>query len=387
MSMGNTRSGGAPRRLLLAGAAVALLLGGCGLFGSKKNPPTPLAEFRPSLNVATSWRVSVGSARGAFLQPAVVENKVFAAAANGTVQRIDPANGSVLWRTDIDGRLSAGVGSDGFTVVVATPRGEVVALDAEGKIRWRSTVSSDVIAPPLVGRGLVIVRSTDHRVSAFDADSGKRRWIYSRQLPALTLRTSTEMTFAGDNALVGFPGGRLVAIALSNGATRWEATIAEPKGTTEVERLADVLGPVVVAEGQACAAAFQGRIMCADAASGSLRWSRELAAGAGVAVGARAVFAVDTASHVHALANDSGASLWRNDRLAHRQLTTPLALASAIVVGDLAGYVHFLSPSEGGLVGRVQVDSSAIVARPLALGDGAVVLTSDGTLALLTAQR
>ncbi len=374
------------RPLLLAGS-VALLLAGCGLFSEKKNPPTPLTEFRPSLQVTSTWRVSVGSARGTYLQPAVVDNKIFVAAANGNVQRVDPSNGSVVWRTDVDTRLSAGVGSDGFTVAVATPRGEVIALDAEGKLRWRAPVTSDVVAPPLVGRGLVIVRSTDHRLSAFDADSGKRRWVYSRQLPALTLRASTEMAFAGDNVLVGFPGGRLVALALSNGAARWEATVSEPKGTTEVERLADVLGPIVVADGQACAASFQGRAMCADATSGSLRWSRELAAGTGVARGARGIYVVDTASHVHGLAIETGGSLWRNEQLAYRQLTTPLALASAIVVGDLAGYVHFLSPSEGGFVGRLQVDSSAILARPLALGDGAVVLTSDGSLALLTAQR
>ena len=91
------------------------------------------------------------------------------------------------------------------------------------------------------------------------------------------------MAFAGDNVLVGYPGGRLVAVALSNGAVRWETAVSEPKGTTEVERLADVLGPIAVADGLACAASFQGRVSCADAASGSLRWARDMSAGGGVA--------------------------------------------------------------------------------------------------------
>jgi outer membrane protein assembly factor BamB len=337
--------------------------------------------------VATAWRVSVGSGRDTFLRPVVVENAIYAAAANGAVLRVEPASGSVVWRTEVQAAISAGVGADGFTVAVATPRGEVVALDADGKIRWRAQASSDVISPPLVGRGLVIVRSTDHRVSAFEADSGKRRWSYTRQLPALTLRSSTEMAFAGDNVLVGFPGGRLVAVALANGAARWESSVSEPKGTTEVERLADVLGPIVVAAGQACAASFQGRVTCADAGTGSLRWSRELAAGAGVARDSRAIYAVDTTSQVHALAADGGASLWRNERLSNRALTTPLALPSAVLVGDLEGYVHFLSPGEGNFVARVQVDSSPITARPMSWDDSAIVLTSDGTLALLTPRR
>jgi outer membrane protein assembly factor BamB len=385
--MGKLRGTARRRRAFAAAVVGAGLLAGCGLFGAKKTPPSPLPEFQPSLNVTTAWRVSVGSGRDSFLQPAIVENAIYAAAANGSVLRVDPASGNVVWRADVESSISAGVGSDGFTVAVATPRGEVIALDADGKVRWRAQATSDVIAPPLVGRGLVVVRSTDHRLTAFEADSGKRRWAYSRQLPALALRASTEMAFAGDNVLVGYPGGRLVAVALSNGAVRWEASVSEPKGTTEVERLADVLGPVVVADGQACAASFQGRVMCADAATGSLRWSRELSAGAGVARDARGVYAVDATSQIHALAADGGASLWRNEHLSHRELTTPLVLPAAVVVGDLEGYVHFLSLAEGRFVARVQVDSSPIRARPLALDESAIILTSDGTLALLTPRR
>ena len=381
------RSAVAPGRRLALAAAAAALLSGCGLFGEKKAPPSPLPEFQSSLNVGAAWRLSIGSLRDAFLQPAVVENALYAATAGGAVVRVDPASGSQVWRTDVDSKISAGVGADGFTVAVATPRGEVIALDADGNIRWRAQVSSDVISPPLVGRGVVVVRSTDHRVSAFDADSGKRRWVFNRQLPPLTLRASTELAFAGDNVLVGYPSGRLVAVALSNGAARWEAAVSEPRGTTEVERLADVLGPLAVAGGQVCAASFQGRVMCADAGTGSLRWARELSAGGGVARDSRAVYAVDAASQVQAFAADSGASLWRNDKLTHRQLTTPLALPGAVVVGDLDGYVHFLSPAEGALLARVRADSSAIVARPMAWNDGAVVLTTGGTLMLLTPQR
>jgi len=383
------RSAGPVRRslALIVAAAAPALLAGCGLFGEKKAPPSPLPEFQSSLNVGTAWRLSIGSLRDTFLQPAVVENALYAAAANGTVLRIDPASGSQVWRTEVDTRVSAGVGADGFTVAVATPRGEVIALDADGKIRWRAQVTSDVTSPPLVGRGLVIVRSTDHRLSAFEADTGKRRWVFSRQLPPLMLRASTEMSFAGENVLVGYPGGRLVAVALSNGAARWEAAVSEPKGTTEVERLSDVLGPVVVADGQACAASFQGRVMCADAGSGSLRWARALSAGGGVARDARAIYAVDDKSQLQALTNDGGASVWRNDRLTHRQLTTPLALPAAVVVGDLEGYLHFLSPAEGSLLARVRVDSSPIVARPMVWNDSVVALTADGTLTLLTPQR
>lgn len=366
---------------LLSGAAV---LAGCAS-SSPANKPTPLAEIKDSLTVRTTWRASVGSGRATFLQPAVLENAIYVASADGTLLRVDPQNGNVVWRASVDAPIAAGVGSDGFTVAVATPRGEVIAHGAEGKPQWRAQAPSDVLAPPLVGRGLVLIRSTDHRVTAYDAESGKRRWTYQRQSPPLTLRVSSEMAFAGDNVLVGFPGGRLVALALANGAARWEAVVSEPKGTTEVERLSDVVGPIAVDARDACAASFQGRLLCADPANGNLRWSRELSARGGVSLSERAVYTVDSGSNVQAFARD-GASLWRNTKLAWRSVTTPLALRDGAVVGDYAGYVHFLG-ADGELVARVQIDSSAIVARPQRWADGVVVLTQDGNLALLTPQR
>lgn len=372
------------RSVALAGAA--LLLGACGS-SKEASKPAALADFKSTLTVRTAWRVDVGSARGAPLQPAVLENAVFAAAADGTLLRVAPASGKVEWRINADTRLSAGVGSDGFVIAVGTPRGEVLAFGADGKLLWRAQTSSDVQAPPLVGRGLVIVRSTDHRVTAYEADSGKRRWSFARTPPPLTLRAPSDMAFAGDNVLIGLPGGRLVAVALSNGAARWEATVAEPKGTTEVERLADVIGALAVDARDACAAAFQGRITCVDSGSGNLRWSRDLAAGAGVAIDARQAYAVDARGTVAAYAREGGASVWRNTQLANRVSGSPLVLPSSVVVGDFEGVVHFLQPDDGRFAARAPLDGSRIVATPRAWADGAVVQTQDGTLALLAVER
>ena len=101
------------RRALLAGAVTAALLAGCGLFGEKKTPPSPLPEVQSGLSVTTAWRVSVGSGRDTFLRPAVVENAIYAAAANGAVLRVEPASGNVVWRTEVQASISGGVGADG----------------------------------------------------------------------------------------------------------------------------------------------------------------------------------------------------------------------------------------------------------------------------------
>jgi outer membrane protein assembly factor BamB len=354
------------------------------LGGSSGTPvePAPLVEFAPTLTPRVAWRTSVGSARGAFLQPAVLENAIYAASGDGAVVRIGP-NGETVWRVDTNVSLSGGVGSDGFVIAVGSTRGDVIALGADGKELWRAQVSGSVLSPPLVGRGLVVVRSSDHRIAAFDSANGRRRWNYQRTIPPLTLKAVTQMVFAGDLIAAGYPSGRLVMLAVANGAVRWDVPVTEPRGATEVERLADVLGAPLVLAADVCAAAFQGRVACFETSNGNLKWARDLSAGNGLGGDARHVFAVDAKSNVVAFASSSGANAWRQERLLNRSLTTPLALRRAVLVGDYAGYVHFLSPDDGAFLARVAM-GSRITATPREFGGGSVVQTQDGTVALLT---
>ncbi|HJW51116.1 MAG TPA: outer membrane protein assembly factor BamB [Burkholderiaceae bacterium] len=382
-------------RALLAMLGMAALLGGCGSLpswmpswlggsSSKSAEPAPLVEFAPSLTPRVAWRTSVGSARRAVLQPAVLENAIYAAAGNGTVVRIGPT-GEIIWRVDTNTPITGAVGSDGFVVAVGSPRGDVIALGADGKELWRAQVGAAIQSPPLVGRGLVVVRGSDYSVSAFEATSGRRRWNYQRTVPPLTLSAPSEMSFAGDFVAVGYPSGRLVMLAVANGTVRWDAPVAEPRGATEVERLVDVLGAPRVIGGEVCAAAYQGRIACFEVGNGNLRWAREFSAGAGLGADTSRVYGVDAKSHVAAFANSTGANAWRQEKLLNRDLTTPLALRRAVLVGDYAGYLHFLSPEDGGFLARVPLGSE-INATPQAFGGGAIVQTQDGTVALVTVE-
>lgn len=351
---------------------------------SKAVDPSPLVEFSPSLAPRVAWRTNVGSARTAFLQPAVLENAIYAASGSGSVFRIGP-DGEVLWRAETNTSITGGVGSDGFVVAVGSARGDVIALGADGKELWRAQVSGSVHTPPLVGRGLVVVRSSDYRITTFEANTGKRRWNYQRTTPPLTLKSMTGMAFAGDLIAAGFPSGRLAMIGVANGTVRWDAPVAEPRGATEVERLADVQGTPFVLGGDVCAAAFQGRVACFEIANGNLRWARDFSARTGVAGDGRRVYAVDAKSNVVAFSTATGANAWRQEKLLHRDLATPLALRRAVLVGDYAGYLHFLSPEDGGFLARVAL-GSAITATPTAFGGGAVVQTQDGTVALVTVE-
>jgi outer membrane protein assembly factor BamB len=371
---------------------VAMMAGCSSLnpFASKavsRNPPAPLEEIKPTLAVRTAWSVAVGSAGNYGFYPASSASSVFAAAADGTVVRIDEASGRSLWRINAGLPLTAGVGSDGNTVAVAAEKGVLMAFDTEGKLRWKAQASSEILSAPAVGQGLVVVRSVDNRIAAYDAESGTRRWIAQRPTPPLTLRSAPGIAIAGNNAYVALPGGRLLALALSNGGPRWEVSVGDPRGTTELERIADLSGAPVVSGGEVCAVAYQGRVACFDAASGAPRWGKELSSEVGVGVDERYVYAADVGGNVTALARGSGAGAWRNNKLANRRLSAPVVAGRAVATGDFEGYVHFLSREDGRLLARVSTDGSQVSAGlPLTSAGTSVFQTKAGTVVALATE-
>jgi outer membrane protein assembly factor BamB len=368
------------RRVLLAGA---ILAAGCsGPSGPKMAELSPLPS---SIPVRSLWQASIGKAGDAIFFPAVVSGAVYAAAQDGTVARFDVATGRESWRVKLNEALSAGVGSDGSLVAVGTLEGEAIALDAaSGAVRWRARVSSEVLSAPVVTGDLILVRTGDGRLFALDAKDGKRHWLYQRSSPPLSVRSPTGMVAQQGYLFTGFAGGKLVAIALANGGVRWEATVALPRGATELERVTDVVGVPVIAGREVCTVAYQGRIGCFDGTSGNALWTRELSSTAGLAVDARYVFVSDEKGAVHALDRAGGATVWKQDRLFLRRLTAPLPLGETVAVGDVEGFVHFLSRETGAFVGRIGTDGTPIRSTLVRLDQGLLVQTQEGKLYALS---
>ncbi len=366
----------------LAVAAGLMLAAACS--GPAGPQPAELKDLEKPQEVKLVWHADVGAAERFTFFPAPAGDAVYSAARNGTVTRLDAKSGQVRWRADLELRLSGGVGAERL-VTVASEEGEVVALNpADGKVLWRARVSSEVLAPPAIAGGLVLVRSVDNRVFAFGADDGKRRWVYQRAPSSLIVRAPAGIVVLGELAFAGFPGGKLVALAMANGALRWEATVALPKGTTELERVTDVIGDPALQGREVCAAAYRGRIACYEAATGRQLWARDVASLTGVSLDARYAFVADQRGTVHAFERSNGAPVWKQEGLFLRQPSMPLPGGSAVAVGDFEGYVHFLARDSGAFIARFETNGGKVRAAPVAFGAGLLVQTEDGSLFALS---
>ena len=378
------------RRVLCSSmmALSAAVLAGCSMFSSH-NPrfdPVPLTEYAPGVSVNVGWTANIGSGSGSGFAPQVVGEAVYAAAPNGSVAKVDLATGAIRWQANAGATLSAGVGSDGQITAVAAPDGTVIAFDDQGAEKWRVRASSEVNIPPTVGNGVVVVRSSDYRIQALDANTGEALWNVQRPGPALALKTNMRMVLVEGLLISGLPNGKLIAIDVRSGSVQWEGTVSVSKGATDLERISDVVGAPQTQGALLCGVSYQGRMACFDVSQGGhLLWEQPFSSTTGMTTDNQQAYASNQRSVVYAFALADGHEVWKQDALRNRALSGPAVVPQGLAVGDLEGYVHFLSRTDGHLLGRVQVGGGAIVSPLVATSRGVLVQTGSGSLVLVGA--
>ncbi len=357
--------------------APALLLGLLAACSSDKPKPTPLEAITPQIAGRQVWSASVGSLPFV-LMPAAREGSFVVAGGDGTLAALSVDNGRELWRGTVGTRLGAGIGSDGRLAAVVTRDNELVVLD-RGAIKWRARLSARVVTAPLVAGERVFVMGVDRTVQAWDALDGRYLWQLQRPGEALTLAQPGVLMAFKDTLLVG-QGQRLTAVDPLRGTVRAEVALANPRGTNEVERVADLIGPAARAGDTVCARSFQSAVGCADAQRGTLLWSKNFGGAQAIGADAELVAGGDGSDRITAWRTLNGDLAWTNEQLRYRGLSGFLVVARTIVVGDFEGQVHFLDRSNGKTLLRLPTDGSPVVGTPVLFGTTILVATKKGGL-------
>jgi outer membrane protein assembly factor BamB len=380
------------RRALAAAAAASFALAGCstynplialGIKSEPANKPTPLAPISAIVTPKAAWSAAVGKSGGFVFRPDIEGGRVYTAASDGSVSILDQDSGRQVAKVDLKKKLSSGVEVGDSKIFVGTPKGEVIAVDVTGKTVWTTALAGEIIAPVSLSRSIVVARTSDGRIFGLSAADGKRLWVFQRPTPSLLLRSEAGVIAAGGDVVAGYPNGKLIALDIDDGKLTWEATVALPRGATELERIADVSGLPLVDGTSVCASAFQGKTACFEIQTRNQLWSREVSTAQALTADGRGIYLVDDASNVHALDKKSGASLWKQDKLLHRRLTAPVAASGQVVVGDGFGFLHVIAPETGNLVGRHATDGTAIVSIVPVAGGGVLVQTAGGQLSFV----
>ena len=352
------------------------LLAACSS-GPQKPKPTELAPNPGLLGVRLAWTAKVGAVDSA-MDTKVNGTMVTVVNSEGVLAAFDAATGAELWRAALGAPIAAGVGSDGKFTAAVTRANDLLVLDG-GRELWRQKLLAPSFTAPLVAGGRVFVLAADRSVTAFDASSGRKLWNQQRPGESLVLRQAGVLLAVGDTLVAGM-GGRLAGLNPGNGSIRWEAAIATPRGTNDIERLVDLVGRVARDGTVVCARAFQAAVGCVDTARGSLLWSKPAIGSIGVHGDEKYVFGVESDGKVIAWRRGDGDRAWVSERLLYRSLTAPLTVGRSVVVGDETGLVHWLSRDDGSILTRMATDGSALVAGPVLANGTLIVVTRNGNI-------
>ncbi|MHB8353721.1 MAG: outer membrane protein assembly factor BamB [Burkholderiales bacterium] len=364
---------------------VGVVLAGCG---TESFPVTPLQPLRSPVAIDIKWKRDFGSseksllsplqyltaANQALMAPLLYRDTLYIANESGDLRALTPQTGKELWRIKTQELFSAGIGSGEDMLLLGNRRGEALAYNLKGELLWRSQLSSELMVAPQAEDGVVVSRTADGHIYGLNASDGKRRWMVVRPMPVLVLRGVGGVTLGRGAALIGMPGGKLLALNLSNGNVGWESSVSMPKGSTELERVNDVVGNPILGFRDVCSATYQGKTACLDAASGQVLWSRDISPVGAMAAEGNKMFLTDEKGNVIALNRSSGTVAWKEESLQGRYLAPPAVTQDYVVVGDIEGFVHFLSRTDGVEIGRSKTENVAITEPPLVLGENLVLV-------------
>lgn len=375
----------------LVAFALVMGLSGCstvkGWFDSDDEDPTApveLVKIEQTVKIKKLWSVGVGNGQGKGLyklQPVINGEMIYAASAEGEVKAIFRDGGKTLWSVDLDVALSGGVGSYENALLLGSSDGSVIKLAADsGELLWSTRLQGEVLAPPQGNGRVVVAQSYDGKLQGLDFDSGEKLWTYDSNVPVLTIRGTSTPILNGNTVYAGFANGRVLAFDATTGAIQWEVRVAISQGRSEIERIVDVDGGMALVGNELYAAAYQGRVVAIDAASGRKIWQKDVSSFSGVSQGFGNVYVTDDDGTMSAYLRNGQGLRWEQGALGYRELSRPTPVSSYVAVADYEGIVHLVSQVDGEFVGRVSAGGGGARADMLTDGNILYVFTNSGKL-------
>ncbi len=368
--------------------ALLLTTSGCSwldVFGDDEDDDEPmeLVELVDEVAIEKLWDMNVGSGQGDIfnrLQIALDGDEIFVCGHEGQVAALKADSGEERWRVELEMPLSGGVGVGDDVVLLGSTDGEVVALDRQnGALLWRSQLTGEVLAAPQTNGSLVAVQTYDGKLHGLDVTTGEINWQYDSNVPVLTLRGTSSPLFHEEVLLAGFGNGKMAAFD-ENGTLRWETRVALAQGRSEIERMVDIDGGLMVLGNAVYAVSYQGKLAAVDVPSGRIMWQQDASSYVGVDQGFGNIYVSDQQGALMAYYKSGQGLRWEQSQLERRQLSRPTALRSYVAVADFEGYIHFISQVDGHFVGRTQVDSDGVRADMIADGNVLYVFDNSGTV-------
>ncbi len=188
----------------------------------------------------------------------------------GAVREFTPPCGPVRTVFRSKGGITSAVFADKNMLCAGDNTGYVFCADrSTGAEKWRVELNGEVRALPAVLGGMLFVLTTENKVYALDAETGKWLWEYDRDMPddVTVLGTGSPVPGPGAALFVGFADGALVSLNRHDGSMLWMRVLGKGGPMGDVDTT-----PVLLNDGDLLAGAFRGSLFRLSSERGSAVW-------------------------------------------------------------------------------------------------------------------
>lgn len=380
------------RKMYLIGLlSIAVLVAGCSTMEHRsediQRQPLPVLTDCQFVEPQIVWCATDSAGVGkmdAKLQPAIAGNTLIIADYKGGLFAYDKSSGAKLWEIQTGAAISAGPTVMQSTIFVGTREGNVLAYNlTNGACLWTMPVSGEILALPTASHHTVFVNALDSSMTALNAGSGQPIWRYCLNAPSVVLRRSSSPAVSDQHVVVGFANGKLLSFHPLDGSVEWDRQLGEAKGRSDVARMADICADPVILNDTVYAVSYHGFLAALSLETGQPIWERCLSSASGFTISGQRLYISETDGSVHAMSAHTGDTFWKQSDLRGRRLTKPVLWKDVLVVGDDEGYCHFISPTEGCIIGRIRIDGKGIDAMPMVVNGNLIVLSRSGKIVSL----
>jgi outer membrane protein assembly factor BamB len=336
---------------------LAVALSGCGVFGGKGGPKTPTVGNRtPILSRIES---------GAKVDPALASVSVI----------LPPAETNPEW-PQAGGTASKSYGH--------------LALSASPSRIWTVTIAGSsntqrLAAAPVVGGGKLFVMDTSGVTTAFDANTGAKRWSHSLELSGDGASSvfGGGASFDSGRVYVTTGSGDVAALDAETGQQVWKARPAGP-----------LRGSPTIAFGAVYVMTQNNQIQALNAEDGKILWAETSSPGqAGVfgvaapAAGQGTVIAGYSTGELVAYRYENGRTLW-SDALSRTSISTQVGTLTDVDADPIIDRGRVYALGQGGRMAAYELVTGqriwelnlAGISTPAIAGDWVFTLTDDSKL-------
>ena len=303
---------------------------------------------------------------------AIAAGRVFVGSNDGKLHALALVDGKEIWATALGGPIESSPLVLGDLVCVGSSDGQLYAVAAaSGEVRWKYATGDRILGAPIAARlpggagEIVVVGSYDAKVHAVDAATGAARW-----------------TFDTDNYVNGAPavaGGRVVFGGCDGKIHALQLADGQP--AREIDAGAYIAGSVAVHGDLAWAGHYGNEVICADLATGRIRWAYRGSPEpyfSSPAVDATRVIIGGRDHQLHCLNRQTGQRRWTFTAKDNID-SSPVICGAAVVFGSDDGRLYLVNLADGRLLWSYEI-GKPIDASP-AVASGLVVIGgSDGVV-------